>query len=84
MFWQRKIKLDENQHNTITGMADELGLPKEEVLWMMVDFGMGLAVLSQENKSISDVMTEKGHLPEYKNWERIAKLSHKNFKAGAE
>ena len=84
LFITRKIKLDEDQHNVTLGIAKELKIPKEEVLWMFVEFGQGLMTITQENKSVSKAMDKRKHLPEYKNWKRIAKLLYEFHKAGEE
>lgn len=83
LFVSRKIKLDPVQHKVIVGMANELNIPKEEVLWMLVEFGQGLAILSQKNEALKKEMNvRKKHLSEYKNWDRIAKLNYEIWKAG--
>lgn len=82
---RRKIKLDQNQYNVVITIATELGIPKEEVLWIFVEFGQMLAITSQQDKMVSkSINKRKKYCPEYKNWEEIAKLNYKYWKAGEE
>ena len=76
----RKIKLDQGQYNVITGIANELGIPKEEVLWVFVELGQHLAISSQESKVLEENLDRRKNLPEYKNWKEIARLNYEMFK----
>lgn len=78
------IKLSYEQYNVIYSIAKELKIPPKKVLWIFIEFGQGLLILSQQNKSIAKEIKKRNKLPEYKNWEKIAKLHYEFWKAGEE
>jgi hypothetical protein len=82
LFGSKKMKLAEEQYISVVGIANELGIPKEEVLWMFVELGLTLSVLSNENESLKNMLESRGDFPEYKHWQEITELQYKNWKAG--
>ena len=83
LFGWNKISLDSSQYNVIKYISQELKVPKEEVLWMFVELGQALAITSQSDPTCNRSLKERGeNLPEYKNWERIAKLNYELHQEG--
>ena len=78
----RRVKLSKEQHNVVIQITKELKLPKEEVLWVLVELGMNLLVISQQNPKVSKELKQRENMLEYKNWEAIAKLQYKYYLAG--
>lgn len=82
----KRIKLEKHQHSLITGIARELNIPKEEVLFMFVEFGNTFMILSQEKENVllAEDIDKRGHLKEYKHWKEIAKITYESWKIAKE
>lgn len=80
----KKVELDRDQYTVINGIANELNIPKEEVLWLFIEFGQQLAIASQTegNEELAKSIDKRGHLPEYKNWKEIARINYQNWQTG--
>lgn len=79
----RRVKLSKEQYKVVSQIAKELKISKEEVLWVFVELGMNLLIISQKDPKVSKKLKQREDLPEYKNWEAIAKLQYKYWLAGA-
>ena len=76
------MRIHKEQRRIIKSIAKELGVPRNEVLFLMIEFGMMVCVMSQEEEFRDTINKKFGHLPEYKNWEAIADEQYKYWKAG--
>lgn len=73
------IKIEKVQKELITGIAKELDISAEEVLWMFIEMGNTFLILSQEDAELAKGIDTRGHLKEYKHWKQIAKVVHESF-----
>jgi len=81
----KKVKLHKHQEEFIQGISRELNIPKEEVLWLFIEFGQILMLYTQSqgegNQQIAKDVDARGHLEEYKHWKDVAKIVHESVAA---
>lgn len=80
MFQSTKIKLNEVEYEIITGIAQGLNLPKEEVLAVCIHLGQLLMLLRENDTELRDLINAQANVKEYKNWDKIATAFQQCYK----
>lgn len=83
----KKIKLQEDQYSMVKGISEKLGISKEEVHFLFLEFGQMLLIniMADETKTaVNDIDRKMGYLPEYQNWKKIANMTYECWKRGGE
>jgi len=83
----KKLKLNSEQRQLIQNIAKELKLDANEILYLLIEFGQILMIVTQPNEGEEsdklDMLLENyKDLPEYKNYKEIARVFRECFEVG--